>query len=105
MNLRGTLPPLILEALLHGPDHGYSIAQRIKQRSEGVLEFKEGTLYPALHKLEQEGSVESYEEMENGRMRRYYRITRGGRSALAKSRVEWKRMSRAVNLILKESEA
>jgi PadR family transcriptional regulator len=105
MNLRGTLPPLILETLAHGPDHGYSIAQRIRQRSEGVLEFREGTLYPALHKLQQEGSVESYEEIENGRTRRYYRITRAGRSALAKSRVEWERMSRAVNLILQESES
>jgi PadR family transcriptional regulator PadR len=105
MNLRGTLPTLILEALRNRADHGYSIAQGIKQRSEGVLEFKEGTLYPALHKLEQEGSVESYEAVENGRTRRYYKITKDGRRALAKSRAAWRRMSRAVNLILEESDA
>ena len=104
MNLRGTLPALILEALEQQRDHGYSIAQRIKARSEGVLDFKEGTLYPALHKLENEGRVESYEEVEKGRTRRYYRITRDGRRALAKSRQEWSKLSKAVTLILKESE-
>ena len=80
MNLRGTLPTLILEAIEQGPDHGYSIAQRIKERSSGVLDFKEGTLYPALHKLEQERTVESYEGLEKGRTRRYYRITKIGRA-------------------------
>jgi transcriptional regulator len=102
MNLRGTLPTLILEALEHQPDHGYSIAQRIKERSRGVLDFKEGTLYPALHKLEQEGLVESYEGMEKGRTRRCYRITKSGRAVLAKDRTEWRKVSRAVSLILKE---
>ena len=103
MNLRGTLPTLILEALEHQPDHGYSVAQRIKRRSRGVLDFKEGTLYPALHKLEREGLVESYEDVENGRTRRYYRITKQGRGALTRDRVEWRRMSRAVTVILKEA--
>src|SRR6516225_10947879 len=78
MNFRGTLPTLILEAVEHEPSHGYRIAQRIKERSQGVLGFKEGTLYPALHKLENEGKVESYESMENGRPRRHYRITKAG---------------------------
>jgi transcriptional regulator len=103
MNVRGTLPTLILEALEHQKDHGYSIAQRIKERSRGVLDFKEGTLYPALHKLEQEGLVESFEEVEKGRPRRYYRITKPGRGALAKGRAEWRRVSVAVTLILKEA--
>jgi PadR family transcriptional regulator PadR len=103
MNLRGTLPTLILEALEHQPDHGYSIAQRIKTRSRGVLDFKEGTLYPALHKLERDGLVESYEEVEKGRTRRYYRITRVGRGVLAADRAEWRKMSRAVSLILNEA--
>jgi transcriptional regulator len=103
MNLRGTLPTLILEALAQRPDHGYSIAQRIKERSRGVLDFKEGTLYPALHKLEQEGRVESSEQVENGRTRRYYRITPAGRKALAKDREEWRTLSRAVSMILKEA--
>lgn len=100
MNLRGTLPALILEAIEHHPDHGYSIAQRIKERSSGVLDFKEGTLYPALHKLELEGTVESYEGVEKGRPRRYYRLTRAGRKELAKDRQEWSQVSRAVTLIL-----
>ena len=103
MNLRGTLPTLILEALESEPDHGYSIAQRIKQRSRGVLDFKEGTLYPALHKLEADGLVESYEEVEKGRTRRYYRITRNGRGTLATDREEWRRLSRAVSMILREA--
>jgi PadR family transcriptional regulator, regulatory protein PadR len=100
MNLRGTLPTLILEALEHEPKHGYRIAQRIKERSRGVLDFKEGTLYPALHKLENDGFVESYEETENGRQRRYYRISKAGRAVLAKDRDEWRTVSRAVTLIL-----
>jgi len=100
MNVRGTLPALILEAIERRPDHGYSIAQRIKERSSGVLDFKEGTLYPALHKLEMEGSVESFEGIEKGRARRYYRITKEGRGVLAKGRKEWGKVSRAVSVIL-----
>lgn len=103
MNLKGTLPTLILEALEHQPDHGYRIAQRIKERSQGVLDFKEGTLYPALHKLENDGMVESYEEIEKGRPRRYYRITDAGRASLARDRAEWRQVSQAVSLILGEA--
>jgi PadR family transcriptional regulator PadR len=103
MSLSGMLPTLILEAIEHKPDHGYSIAQRIKERSKGVLDFKEGTLYPALHKLELEGMVESYEGMEQGRTRRCYRITRAGRGQLAKGRQAWNKVSRAISLILKEA--
>lgn len=103
MNFKGTLPSLILEALAHEPAHGYRIAQQIKERSQGVLDFKEGTLYPALHKLENEGRVESYEDIEKGRPRRYYRITRSGRTALAKDRAEWRQLSRAVTMILGET--
>ncbi len=100
MNLKGTLPTLILEALLDGPSHGYRIAQAIKERSAGVLDFKEGTLYPALHKLENSGNVESYESVENGRARRYYRITQCGRKMLTKDRAEWRALSQAVSMIL-----
>jgi len=103
LNFKGTLPTLILEALAHGPSHGYRIAQRIKERSEGVLDFKEGTLYPALHKLESDGLVESYEGLEKGRPRRYYRITATGRKTLAKDRDEWREISRAVTIILGEA--
>ncbi len=100
MNLKGTLPTLILEALTQEPSHGYRIAQQIKERSQGVLDFKEGTLYPALHKLEADGLVESSESVENGRPRRYYRITKPGRAVLAKDRAEWRAHSRAVSAIL-----
>ena len=103
MNFKGTLPTLILEALVHEPSHGYRIAQRIKERSEGVLAFKEGTLYPALHKLESEGMVESYDGVEKGRPRRYYRITKSGRATLSKDRAEWRQLSRAVTMILGET--
>ena len=103
MNLRGTLPTLILEALEHQPMHGYHIAQRIKERSRGVLDFREGTLYPALHKLENDGLVESYETIEKGRQRRYYRICKSGRAALAADRTEWRKLSRAVTLILEST--
>ncbi len=103
MNFKGTLPTLILEALAHEPSHGYRIAQQIKERSQGVLDFKEGTLYPALHKLENEGLVESYEEIEKGRTRRYYRITRSGHKTLNKDRAEWRELSRAVTTILGEA--
>jgi len=103
MNFKGTLPTLILEALVDEPSHGYLIAQRIKQRSQGVLDFKEGTLYPALHKLENDGLVESYEGVEKGRPRRYYRITESGRGILARDRAEWRKLSQAVTIILGEA--
>jgi PadR family transcriptional regulator, regulatory protein PadR len=102
MNFKGTLPALILEALMREPTHGYRIAQRIKERSEGVLDFREGTLYPALHKLENEGMVESFDGVEKGRTRRYYRITEAGRGMLTRDRAEWRAHSRAVTMILEE---
>jgi transcriptional regulator len=103
VNFKGTLPTLILEALLHEPSYGYRIAQRIKERSQGVLDFKEGTLYPALHKLENEGMVESYTSIEKGRPRRHYRITKSGRAMLNEDRSEWRALSRAVTMILGEA--
>ena len=103
MNFKGTLPTLILQALAEQPSHGYRIAQQIKARSKGVLDFKEGTLYPALHKLENEGLVASYEGIEQGRTRRYYRITKSGKTVLSKDRSEWRELSRAVSLILEEA--
>ena len=103
MNFKGTLPALILEALAVEPNHGYRIAQGIKERSRGVLDFKEGTLYPALHKLENDGHVESFETVENGRARRCYRITRTGRAVLAKDRAKWRELSQAVTMILGEA--
>jgi PadR family transcriptional regulator PadR len=103
VNFKGTLPTLILESLAQGPSHGYAIAQSIKSRSKGILDFKEGTLYPALHKLESAGHIQSYEGSESNRPRRYYRITKSGRTLLAKDRAEWRAISKAVTVILGEA--
>lgn len=100
MNLKGSLPALILEVLSRGSSHGYEIAQLIKRRSQGVLDFKEGTLYPALHGLERDGLVTSSEQSENGRTRRYYTLTEKGEKALAAERAEWQKLSSAIGGIL-----
>ncbi len=102
MNIKGSLPLIILQALSEGASHGYGIAQQIKARSKGALDFKEGTLYPALHSLEQQGLLEAFNEEENGRMRRYYRLTASGHAALEKERKEWKQFVQAVDLALGE---
>jgi transcriptional regulator len=103
MNFKGGLTSLILKNLSHGPNHGYRIAQDIKQKSKGVLDFKEGTLYPALHGLENKGLIESYTGEENGRTRCYYQLTKKGKQALARQRKEWTDFASAVTLILQET--
>jgi PadR family transcriptional regulator, regulatory protein PadR len=103
VNLKGTLPVLILQVLSTGPRHGYWIAQDIKGRSKGILDFKEGTLYPALHVLEEKGLIRSAEKVENGRMRRYYRLTQSGIKVLAKEQEQWQTLSAAVSMILGEA--
>src|SRR5580704_13792616 len=100
MNFRGGLTALILQNLSEGPNHGYRIAQEIKQKSKGVLDFKEGTLYPALHGLEGRELIESYTQVENGRTRCYYKLTTKGKKALAKHKQEWLQFSGAISLIL-----
>jgi transcriptional regulator len=103
MNFKGSLPTLILQNLRQGPNHGYRIAQEIKQTSKGVLDFKEGTLYPALHGLEGKKLITSAVREENGRQRRYYKLTEKGRKALAKERQEWLVYSGAITGLLKEA--
>lgn len=103
MNFKGSLTALILQNLSSGPNHGYRIAQDIKQKSEGVLDFKEGALYPALHGLEGKGLIESFTQVENGRTRCYYRLTRKGRGGLAAQKEEWLRYCNAVNLVFQKS--
>lgn len=93
---------MILQNLAKGPSHGYRIAQEIKEKSKGVLDFKEGTLYPALHGLENKELIESYTRQENGRTRCYYRLTQKGKKALRQGREEWLRFSGAISLVLKE---
>ncbi len=103
MVFRGSLPALILQSLSKGPTHGYKIAQDIKLKSKGVLDFKEGTLYPALHGLENKGLVRSESKQQGGRTRRYYRLTGKGKRALVRKRKEWVAFSHAVTLILQEA--
>ena len=100
MNLKGTLPALILNVLAGGSKHGYRIAQEIKAKSKGVLDFKEGSLYPALHGLENDGYIESFVEQHDGRTRRNYRLTEKGHKQLDEERAHWRDLSNAVTLIL-----
>ncbi len=94
---------LILHTLQRLPKHGYRIAQDIREKSDGVLDFKEGSLYPTLHGLEEKGFIESFTETEQGRVRCYYRLTTKGQRELAEQREEWRKYSSAVALILKEA--
>jgi PadR family transcriptional regulator, regulatory protein PadR len=100
MNFKGSLQLLILNVLAEGPNHGYRIAMMIKEHSKGVLDFKEGTLYPTLHTMEQDGWLETFTEEENGRTRRYYRLTNAGLTALQHQRKEWEQYVKAVNMSL-----
>jgi transcriptional regulator len=99
--LRGTLDLLILKSLALEPMHGWGISQRIQQVSEGVLEVNQGSLYPALQRLEQKGWIESeWKPSENNRRAKYYRLTAAGERALGAESASWRRFSRAVELIL-----
>jgi transcriptional regulator len=103
VNNKGALATLILQNLSRGSNHGYRIAQDIKKRSEGVLDFREGTLYPALHGLEAKGLITSQNAEKNGRARCYYKLTEKGRKALASQKKEWFQFSNAVGLMLQEA--
>jgi len=103
VNFKGGLTALILQNLQGGPNHGYRIAQDIKQKSKGVLDFKEGTLYPALHGLEGKGLIESYTQEASGRTRCYYKLTDKGKKALAKQKKEWFEFAGAISSILQEA--
>ena len=99
--LQGTLDLLILQTLVPGPAHGHTIAHAIAQRSDEVLQVEHGSLYPALHRLEERGSIVSFwGTSENNRRARYYRLTRDGRAQLARQTSRWDELVRAVNRIL-----
>ncbi|HET9368906.1 MAG TPA: PadR family transcriptional regulator [Vicinamibacterales bacterium] len=99
--LQGTLDMLVLQALTREPMHGWGITERIGQWSESVLQLGQGTLYPALYRLERQGLIQSaWKVTENNRRARYYALTRAGRRHLADELAQWRRMSRAVNLVL-----
>ena len=99
--LQGTLDMLILRTLVLGPAHGHTIAQAIEQTSENALEVEQGSLYPALHRLEDRGWLESeWGVSENNRKAKYYRLTARGRKELDAATGRWRRMTRAIDLIL-----
>ena len=103
--LQGTLDMLVLKSLQLGPMHGWGIADRVEQGSENVLGLNQGSLYPALYRLEKQGFVRSEWGMtEKSRRARYYTITAAGRRQLAAERAEWERLSGAVNQVLRMSE-
>src|SRR5580704_2826137 len=99
--LQGTLDLLVLHALQRGPLHGYAIAQAIHLLSDEVLKVEEGSLYPALYRLELDGAISAkWGLSENNRKAKYYEITRKGRKALAAQQQTWSRLSTAVQRVL-----
>ena len=99
--VQGTLDLLVLKTLRQGPLHGYGIAQRILVTSRNVLEVQQGSLYPALHRLERKGLVASeWKESDRGRMAKIYALTPAGRKQLGAELEEWKRYTDAVSWVL-----
>lgn len=99
--LQGTLDMLVLKALRLEPMHGWGITERIEEWSESVLKLGQGTLYPALYRLERQGLIQSeWRVTANNRRARYYTLTREGHRQLNDEVADWQRMSRAVNLVL-----
>jgi PadR family transcriptional regulator PadR len=99
--VQGTLDLLILRTLLLQPMHGWGIARRIEQVSEDVLQVNQGALYPALHRLEHQGWIESkWGESENNRRAKFYSLTRDGAKYLRQQQAQWNRLSGAIDLVL-----
>lgn len=100
--VQGTLDLLILKVVALEPMHGWAIAQRIHQMSGEVLQVGQSALYPCLHKLEQNGWIESeWAVSDNNRRAKYYTLTRAGRQALAQESAQWERLSAAISLVVK----
>ena len=98
---QGTLDLLILRTLSLEPLHGWAVSQRLKQVSGDVLQVSDGSLYPALHKLEQEGWITAeWKQSENNRRAKFYALTRAGRKALVKEAQQWERLSNAISLVV-----
>jgi PadR family transcriptional regulator, regulatory protein PadR len=102
--VQGTLDLLILRSLALEPMHGWAIAQRIGQVSGDVLQVGQGALYPALHKLEQQGWITAeWDVSDNNRRAKYYTLTRAGRQALAAETAQWERLSAAISLVVRQA--
>jgi transcriptional regulator len=103
--LQGTLDLLILKSLATGANHGYGIATRLHQLSDDVLKVEEGSLYPALYRLEEQGLVESeWRASEHNRKAKFYRLTRKGRATAQAEHDAWRRLSKAVTRVLRALE-
>jgi PadR family transcriptional regulator, regulatory protein PadR len=101
--VQGTLDMLVLKALVMGPAHGHTIARVIEQTSEDVLQVEQGSLYPALHRLEDRGWLQAYwGTSENNRRAKYYRLTAAGKKQLALETNRWRQMVRAIGLVMGE---
>jgi PadR family transcriptional regulator PadR len=98
--LKGHLDALLLAVVAKGPAHGYRIVEDLRLRSGGAFDLPEGTVYPALHRLERGGLLASRWTLSSGRRRRVYRITRRGRAALARQTADWERFAGAVQAVL-----
>jgi PadR family transcriptional regulator, regulatory protein PadR len=99
--LKGTMDMMILRTLLHGDAHGHTIAKIIERSSEDVLQVEQGSLYPALYRLEDRGWLSSYwRTTENNRRAKFYRLTAAGRKQLQRETKRWQRMTRAIGLVM-----
>jgi len=102
---QGTLDLLILKVVALGPVHGYAIAQRLQQVSRDVVQVPQGSLYPALHRIENRGLITAdWKDTDTGREAKFYRLTRKGRAQLEMEAASWERLTAAVGLILKMSD-
>ena len=102
--VQGTLDMLVLKTLSRGPMHGYGIAQSIQQVSADVLRVEEGSLYPALHRLELDGMVESeWGQSANNRRAKYYQLTKIGRKRLEEEKVSWDRLMTVIAAVMKDA--
>ena len=95
--LKGHLDLLLLAILAESPAHGYAVIESLRTRSHGTFDLPEGTIYPALHRLENQGLLSSQWSEESARRKRVYQLTSKGQQALAKRQAEWQKFSRAVN--------
>jgi transcriptional regulator len=103
--LRGTLDMLVLKVVALGSSHGYAIAQRLQQISKEFFQVHQGSLYPALHRLEDKGWLQAkWKESETGRQAKFYELTRKGRKKMESEVVNWERLCDAVGLILRAEE-
>ena len=102
---QGTLDLLILRVVALGPVHGYAIAQRIQLISQDALQVQQGSLYPALHRLEQQAWIKAHwAETDSGRRAKFYSLTRAGRTQMEKELANWNRLSHGINLVVRTDE-